>query len=648
MNRQIRILFVEDSQNDLESMLEELRNGNYEPVYEAVDTPDALIAALDSQHWDLIVLDYSMQNVKGVDVLNLIQERELNLPCIFVSDVKGEDIAVEAMKAGAADYIMKYNLKKMVPSVELALQKAGEQVRKKSESVELKKKILEHKQTEKALRKNEKRLRGILTSLHETSIAVYGREGNIISLWGSPALDKRYGLCAADVVGKKLVDLLPPDQAEKRLAEHKEVFDTGENKLVEYLITMPRGDFWHEASLCPLKDTRSNITAIVGFIRDISERKQMEEVIMQSEKLKAMSVMSAGITHEFNNILTIIKGFTLLLKEKYSDHKEVSDKIAVILKSTNDGIAIVGRMQEFTRSEVNRNKFGLVDIEKVLEQVIEFSMPRWKTISEANGITYYIDRKGVKKVPKVLGNSTELREVMLNIIFNSLDAMPEGGRLSLRTGKKGDKVILSISDTGEGMPEDVRKNIFDPFFTTKLPKGTGLGMSVSYSIIRRHGGTIEVESETGKGTTITIRLPVSKDQSRHDRRSVQKLKPGIANRRILIVDDEQAVCEFLMEFLSLEGHTVKSVCSGGEAIKLLKSEIFDLVLCDLVMPGISGRDVIAALNTLEKRPKVGLITGWSEKIKPLHKKGLKVDFIARKPFDLPELSNKIHIVFSAD
>ncbi|MEZ6155449.1 MAG: response regulator [Candidatus Scalinduaceae bacterium] len=293
MNRQIRILFVEDSQNDLESMLEELRNGNYEPVYETVNTPDALIAALDSQHWDLIILDYSMQNVKGVDVLNLIQERQLNLPCIFVSDVKGEDFAVEAMKAGAADYIMKYNLKKMVPSVELALQKADEQVRKKSESVELKKKILEHKQTEKTLRKNEKRLRGILASLHETAIAAYDRKGYIVSLWGSPALDKRYGLRAADVVGKKLVDLLPPDQAEKRLAEHKEVFDTG-----------------------------------------------------------------------------------------------------------------------------------------------------------------------------------------------------------------------------EGMPEDARMNIFDPFFTTKLPKGTGLGMSVSYSIIRRHDGTIEVESETGRGTTITIQLPVSKDQSR--------------------------------------------------------------------------------------------------------------------------------------
>ncbi|MDR4497719.1 MAG: response regulator [Candidatus Scalindua sp.] len=786
---QLRVLFVEDSQDDLESTLHELRNGNYNSVYERVSTSFALITALDSQSWDVIIIDYSMQNLEGVDVLKLVQERELFLPCIIVSDVKGEDFAVEAMKAGATDYIMKDNLKKIVSSVELALKKAGEWYRKKLELAELikfktlldnlndlsymcdtkgnilyvnkifeklsghkkkeffqksfiplfegeslekaknlysrtlkgespvdeiyfkdtgilceyknipmrdkkgnitgvigiarditkrkqlekrmkvlnrslkqevtkqtseliksneklKKKIHEHKRTENALRKNEKWLRGIFASLHETSIAVFGREGYIISLWGTPVLDERYGLRSADVVGKKINELLPPEQAKKRVAEHNEVFDTGENKIVEYQITFPRGDFWHEVSLCPLKDTGSNITAIVGFIRDITDRKQREEKILQSEKLKAMGVMTSGITHEFNNILAIIKGFTLLLKEKYGDHKEVIDKISIILKSVDDGVEIVNRMQEFTRSEVDRSELKPVDVREILEQVIEFSMPRLKTISEANGITYYIDRKGMRKVPEVSGNSTELREVILNIINNSLDAMPEGGRLTLRTCKKDDRVIMSISDTGEGMGEDVLKNIFDPFFTTKSPKGTGLGMSVSYGIIKRHGGKIEVISRIGKGSTITIRLPVSNNTSNLYATDVtQKQEPGVMNLNILVVDDEQAVCELLVEFLSQEGHKVKSVCCGSEAIKLLKMDSFDLVLCDLVMPDISGRGVIKILDTLDKRPKVGLITGWSEKIQPSYKEDLKVDFIVKKPFSFSELSKEINDVF---
>ena len=188
--------------------------------------------------------------------------------------------------------------------------------------------------------------------------------------------------------------------------------------------------------------------------------------------------------------------------------------------------------------------------------------------------------------------------------------MPEGGSISIRTWNEDENVFLSISDTGVGMYDDIKRNIFDPFLTTKMPKGAGLGMSISYGIIKRHGGEIDVESEIGRGTTITIRLPISKDNSDFVTRPEQKHELQVTNLRILVVDDEHAVCEFLSEFLSQEGQNVKSVYSGKEAIKLLKSESFDIVLCDLVMPEVGGREVIKMLDTLNnKRPKVGLITG---------------------------------------
>ncbi len=397
----------------------------------------------------------------------------------------------------------------------------------------------------------------------------------------------------------------------------------------------------------PVFDEEGKVVSVEGIAEDITERKQIEEALFQSEKLKAMGVMTSGISHEFNNILAVIKGFALLLKQKYGDHKEINNKINVILKSVTDGIGIVNRMQEFTRSEVDRAEFEPVDVRELVEDVIEFSMPRWKTISEASGITYHIDKEGLETVPRVCGNNTELREVILNIINNSLDAMPEGGHLSFRTWKNDDNVFLSILDTGEGMYEDIRKNIFDPFLTTKMPKGAGLGMSVSYGIIKRHSGMIYVKSEVGRGTTITIQLPISKDINHIDTISEPMHKLEVANLHILVVDDEQAVCEFLSEFLTQEEQNVKSVFSGKDAIKLLKSENFDLVLCDLVMPDVGGREVIKMLDTLEKSPEVGLITGWSEKLETFHKENLKVDFIVKKPFDFSELSKQINNVFRA-
>jgi CheY-like chemotaxis protein len=220
--------------------------------------------------------------------------------------------------------------------------------------------------------------------------------------------------------------------------------------------------------------------------------------------------------------------------------------------------------------------------------------------------------------------------------------MPDGGRVSFSTWSGEDTVFISISDTGEGMSEEARKNIFDPFFTTKTAVGTGLGMSTSYGIVTRHGGKIEVESEVGEGSTFTLQFPVAakadspKESSEPEQEIMNKCL------RILVVDDEEEICNILEEFFSEKGHLVRTVDNGREAIVLAKIDDYDLVLCDLAMPNVYGYDVIKALNKLEKRPKIGIITGWGEKLKPIDDEELKVDFIIKKPFDFSELTKHIN------
>ena len=382
---------------------------------------------------------------------------------------------------------------------------------------------------------------------------------------------------------------------------------------------------------------------------EIAERKKIEETLIQSEKLKALGTITAGISHEFNNILNIISGNVQLLQMDYKDHSNLMDRLSIISKSIDNGASITDRMREFTHGETDTMDFVSADINKLLTQSVEFIMPRWRNMAQAGGINYNMDMEGTKKeVPSILCNPLEIKDVFINIISNALDAMPDGGRISFRTWSKGDTVFVSITDTGRGMSEDLKKNVFDPFFTTKRPEGTGLGMSTSYSKVVRHGGKIEVDSEEGKGSTFTLQFPTTIETASPITTPKPELETKDKKLSILVVDDEEDICNMLDEFLTRSGHKVKAAYSGAGAIALVKRERFDLVLCDLAMPDVFGYDVIKFINKLEKRPKIGIITGWGGTLKPMNDEEFKVDFIIRKSFELLELTKHMNDVFGAD
>jgi len=379
------------------------------------------------------------------------------------------------------------------------------------------------------------------------------------------------------------------------------------------------------------------------LMEEISVRKLMEEALVQSEKMKSLGIVTAGISHEFNNLLAVIIGNAELLDGNFDDDQELQKSLNAIIKAGDDGAAIVKNMLLYAKShEKDTSDYLFFDIRHILGEAIDFASPRWRSMAQAQGVDYQVDREGMKKIPETFCSPTELRGVFTNIINNAMDAMPDGGRLTFCTSSDEDTIFISISDTGIGMSEDVKERIFDPFFTTRRPLGTGLGMSVSYGIIKRHDGEIVLESEEGKGTTFNLRLPIKKD-------AVQKIIPhepahkvAKKNLHVLVIDDNEDVRVIVENILTDVGHTVKSVDNGRDAIELARTEDFDLVLCDLLMPEVHGYDVIKAFNESGKTQKIGIITGWDDKLKPIDDEEIKVDFILKKPFKQEELENHIN------
>ena len=507
--------------------------------------------------------------------------------------------------------------------------------------------ITQRKKMENELGESELRLREMAENI-KSVFWIEDTEGNL--LYTSPAYEQVWGRTCQSFYEnpKSWLDAIHPDDRQRVADSFAEWTLVGEYT-EEFRITRPDGEIrWIYDRGYPIKNKIGEVYRIAGMAEDITERKKMEETFLQSEKLRSIGTITAGISHEFNNILAIISGNVQLLENTNKDNENLMDALRTIKMAIDDGAEISSNMLKFTTTNRDTEEYVSSDIRDFIIQSIDFTKPRWKNEAQVNGINYKMDTEGMKSVSPILCNSTELREVFINIIINALDAMPEGGSISFNTWRGDDTVFVSISDTGDGMSEEVKKNIFDPYFTTKAPVGTGLGMSVAYGIVTRHGGMIEVESELGKGSTFTLQFPTSNKKVSLKAIPKPEQETNEKNLRILVVDDEEAICNILDKFLSSSGHKVKIVDNGSDAINIIKTENFDLVLCDLSMPDVYGFEVIKAINELEKRPKIGIITGWREKLKPIEEEDMEFDFILKKPFDLSALSKHINVAFGVE
>ncbi len=384
-----------------------------------------------------------------------------------------------------------------------------------------------------------------------------------------------------------------------------------------------------------IKDSQGNLS-FVALIRDITEKKKMEKRLLEAEKLRALAEMASGVAHDFNNALAAILGNAQLLLYTVQDEK-IKETLKTIEKVTKDSAQTVRRLQDFTRKKVHDELYN-VDLNAVVKDSIEITKPKWKDEAQSRGIRIEVV-SNLGDIAFVSGSASELREILTNMIFNAIEAMPEGGKIEIRTFEKKSKVHVAISDTGIGIGEDVKKKVFEPFFTTKPFTNTGLGLSMSYGIVKRFGGEIEVESQAGRGTTFTVILPVGRE-GKEEVVPPAAIKKG-KEARILVIDDEEFVRSVLSRTLAQASHQVTLAEDGEKGIRLFKEGKFDVVLTDLGMPGMPGWEVCRVIKTISPRTPVGMITGWGDKIAQSKMEEYGLDFYISKPFDLQQILNAV-------
>jgi CheY-like chemotaxis protein len=394
------------------------------------------------------------------------------------------------------------------------------------------------------------------------------------------------------------------------------------------------------------KAAESSGDAALGEVRALlDELTASYHRTVQQERLRAFREMAGEVAHDFNNTLSGILARAQLLLADVQD-PDVRRSLRMIEQVALEGAWVVRRFQDFSRTRPAR-PFQPVDLNQLVEEIANSARSRWSQQLTARGIVGEV-RAEIGAVPMVSGDMAELRQVLTSMALNALDAMPEGGNLTFRTGREAGRVFCQVVDTGIGMSERTRLHVFDPFFTTKREKGKGFGLSGAYAVVDRHSGEITVESEPGKGAVFTIWLPVGTDAVEPLPALTRPAPPvtppapkPVPGAKILVIDDSEEVREVLRELLSRHGYTVVTSPDGESGLVELEARSFDLAMIDLGLPGISGLEVAQRLKSRWPATRVALMTGYGDRMGSEDVKSKGVDFVLAKPFSLDQLRSVV-------
>ena len=593
MKRTLRALLVEDSDDDAELITRELRRG-FELKFHRVESAGEMEAALESATWDVIVSDYSMPRFSGPDAFAVLASKGLDIPFIIASGTIGEDVAVATMRLGVRDYILKDKLARLVPAVERELHEAAVRAARRK--------------AEDGLRASESRFRDLFDAAPD-AILLVGKGGEIrLANAEAHRMFQREKL-----VGGHLDDLIPALLDAGRAPPSRRM-GTGD-------IQARRQDgssFPVEIALGPT-DVDGEL-ATLAIIRDVTDRKALEERFQQTQRLEAIGRLAGGIAHDFNNILSIILSYSSLLIDGLTDGDPMREDLNEIQKAAERATDLTRQLLAFGRKQI----FQLVPMN--VNDVVKRMQTMLKRLL-GEDIEYTINL--FAQLGTTLVDPSQMEQILMNLVVNARDAMPSGGKVTIETANvvldeayakqhegvtPGPYVMLAVTDTGCGMDAETKARVFEPFFTTKdVGRGTGLGLATVFGIVKQSGGNIWVYSELGAGTTFKVYLPRSDKQAS----AIASARTGPTPRgseTILVVEDDPALRVLAGNILRRNGYHVLEAQSGGDALMICEQHgaTIHLLLTDVVMPRMSGRQVAQRLSVVRPGMKVLFMSGYTD------------------------------------
>ena len=634
----LRVLLVEDSGDDAALVLRALSKGGFAPNYERVDTASALAACLAEQEWDVILSDYSMPRFNGLAALKLMQEKGLDLPFILVSGAVGEETAVEIMRAGACDYVMKDKLARLAPAVIRGLReaKSREAAREADRAIDALVRGMVGATGAECFDRiivglcdwlgADYGLVGVLADGEVRTLSFYrqGEKQENISypLAGTPCeafVQEGFKSYSGD-----LRRLFPEDKNSERLGAESCVgipLRDRQQKALGVLNIFSSREMRPTARLPEIMEIVAvKAAAELERLREEEEKSGLEAQLRQAQKMEAIGTLAGGIAHDFNNILAAILGYTELAKQKMTPESEPDHCLAEVLKATYRAKELVQQILAFSRK--GEQEVKPLRIQCVVKEAL-------KLLRATLPVSIDIQQRIDPDCQAILADPTRIHQIILNLCTNASHAMEaKGGTLSVllentTLGEEdaqahglaaGGYVLLVVSDTGHGMGKEVLDHIFEPYFTTKKQgKGAGMGLAIVHGLVKAIGGKIFVASTVGQGTTFRIFFPQVSARAGEDppRETPAISVPG--SERIFVIDDEQAIVA--MEKIALErlGYQVQLFADSEEALAAFRvnPQGCDPVVTDQTMPHLSGMDLAKAFLAIRPDLPIILSTGYS-------------------------------------
>ena len=695
MAQSLRVLLIEDTEDDALLLERELGKGEFDAQFTRVETAQELEAALESGPWNAVLSDYNLPGFNGLDALRVVRAKVQDIPFILVSGVIGEEQAVEAMKAGVHDFILKGRYARLVPALERELHEADIrrerrqaleklhrahdelEVRVRQRTAELVTANLELAATneelaatneeleaadeelraqreeldqlwgetrlaEEARLVSELRYRDLFASLqecfalHEIVVGKSGKGVDFRFLEVNPAFGRFFGVERDSLVGRTLGEL-SPGMKEFWMESLVEVALTGRPVTLEsYSRELER--YFEVHAYMPASGQIASLSS------DVTEKRRFQAEQEKSARLESLGLLAGGIAHDFNNILTAIIGNISLARVQVGEGHRVAARLAECEKALSRATELTGQLLTFSRG--GEPVKGVVDAERLLREVVSFSL---------HGSRCKAQITTAEELWRLNADSGQIHQVFSNLIINSCQAMPGGGLVTICAVNEtvsgtaavppGRYVKISVTDQGCGIaPEDLPR-IFDPYFTTK-PSGTGLGLASVFSIVRRHGGAVSVSSVRGAGTTFEIILPATDAVAGEAEESPGELTPA-SEARVLVMDDEEMIRSLAAEMLRQLGYGAVTCGDGREAVDLYRAcrergEPFAAVILDMTVPaGMGGKEAAARILAVDPDAVLVISSGYSGDHVFSGKKDPLFRGIVAKPYNLQQLAREL-------